>query len=44
MSTPEWLYVVFLAFFLGGATASTAVYLAANSQPGQPAQINPCEV
>lgn len=35
MTTPEWVAVVFLAFFLGGATASTAAYLASNSQPGQ---------
>jgi MFS-type transporter involved in bile tolerance (Atg22 family) len=44
MTTSEWLYAVFLAFFLGGATASTAAYLAANSQPGQPAQCSPREV
>lgn len=44
MSTPEWVFVVFLSFFLGGATASTAAYLVANSQPGQPAQLSPREV
>ena len=28
MSTPEWVFAVFAAFFLGGAMASTAAALA----------------
>lgn len=43
MDTHEWLLAVFFAFLLGGAVASTAAYLVSHSQPGQPAQISPCE-